>query len=206
MFSNKERCVNSELSPTEIENRAIREPQTAMEHSAVIRASRRMLQDYLLAASAIGMTRARALHYAIADVKRECGVDWEERLHVDVGVDTLPAEYGSSADSDIALFLRQWGEGDLGIPYRATRSTTLFARYVSWCTEAGIRALNLPRFINGIKRQWGACASVKRRWKDENGEHGPNGLIDPPDVALRAACADSRDVAHGAGGAIEAGI
>lgn len=198
--------MDNQMIGSAIEARAPNDARTALEESAMVRAARRILQDYLLAARAIGMTRARALHYAVEDVKRLCGVDWVERLNVDVGIDTLPAEFEPGADSDTALFLRQWRDGELDLPYRPTLSTDVFAHYRSWCVKNGIRSLNVSRFVNAVKRQWGRACNPRRRWVDEKGEHGPNGFIDPPDVALRAAYANSRDVAHGAGGAIEAGI
>lgn len=187
IFTEKERVVDNQVNPLQFEDHAVADARVALEQSAIVRAARRLLQDYLLAGRAIGMTRARALQYALADVKRICGVDWVERLNIDVGIDTLPAEFEPTADSDIALFLRQWRDDDLGLPYQPTLSTVVFARYRAWCVENGVRALNTSRFVNGVKRQWGRSCNPRRRWTDAAGEHGPNGFIDPPDVAIRDA-------------------
>lgn len=139
----------------------------------------------------IGMERLRAQDEALAATARETGVDWANIISIDRGIDTLPAESQPRPDSEVALFLQQWKEGELGLEYRPTLTTELFASYRAWCSNTGATLLNLPRFSHAIKRQWGRCCQARRRWRDADGNiKGPHGFIDPPGAvvveALRA--------------------
>lgn len=129
----------------------------------------------------LGMERRRAYMEAVDCALRHTGVDWSKELTIDLGVDTLPTEIDPRPDTQVALFLQRWKQGDLGIPYSSIRSLDLFDHYLADCDRSLDRTLNMPRFIHAVVRQFGRGCNSRRRWVNAAGTtQGPNGFIDPP--------------------------
>jgi hypothetical protein len=144
------------------------------------RAARMYFDDARRTLRAARVPWQQAVARALAFAERKTGIDLSAEYQIDLGIDALPVQFETPADSEIALFLDHWREGKLGIAFAPILSRKLFQRYAQWCTDNNTRILREQWFVHAVKRQWGKQCNPRRRWPDDAGVvHGPHGFIDP---------------------------